>query len=478
MRRAIAPTFASLLCAALLLGVLPGRAWADDDPCNDQTKLKQGFSDYLTEYTKSLNEDPNELQQQALEKATAARPSSDGFSKGGRLDLLRRAFVGLGLGQVTNEDGQLVFNFNPEVLHLGSVGQFSPRIVVHKPVLYGALDEHIDTLAEGLRAPARDSLEKSFGDYDDVEYSLRWTPKAFEPAADFKNLTGALLNKVVPAKPSDFTNNLSQATTEIAGILHLSPPIVNPPLKDVCSNPDAKRVFERLLRDIRNDIPAVNAALNEALKNNNFNRLADLIEGNPRLVFNGNYRQRSGAAGPDTTSIDITLQRGQVSYRGARAYALTKGKADLDVDTFIGYLNQHTFLQNAAPLYSLVASYSETNAFSIPITGVSDPFSQEKGHKLSIKGTAAMYFGGDRDRKLELTATYDDVTGDKNLQNRFVADLTWVETLNDTIAQAVGGSEFVATVVWANKPEFRGQVDKDFGLRAGLKWSLGDGKKN
>jgi len=237
--------------------------------------------------------------------------------------------------------------------------------------------------------------------------------------------------------------------------------------------------LELAARNLRKDIPTVNTALERALTNNGFNRLVDLIEGNPRLVFNGNYRQRSGAVGPNTTSLDVTYQWGQVSYRGAKAYAeKTKGNDNLDVPTITEYFKDHPHIENAAPLFSLVGSYSETNAFRIPITGVNDPFSQDRGHKLSLKGTAARYFGGGRDRKLELTATYDDVTGDKKLQNRFVADLTWVETLNATLAQAVGGSEFVASVIWANKPEFRGQVDKDFGLRAGLKWSLGDGKKN
>lgn len=70
------------------------------------------------------------------------------------------------------------------------------------------------------------------------------------------------------------------------------------------------------------------------------------------------------------------------------------------------------------------------------------------------------------------------MSDDESLQDRFVADLTWVETLSDTLAQAVGGSELVVSLVWANKPEFLDDVDEDFGVRAGLKWSLGNGKKN
>jgi hypothetical protein len=36
----------------------------------------------------------------------------------------------------------------------------------------------------------------------------------------------------------------------------------------------------------------------------------------------------------------------------------------------------------------------------------------------------------------------------------------------------------VTTLVYANKPEFHGEVKKDFGVHAGLKWSFGEGKNN
>jgi len=477
MRRSIVATVAGILCAVLLAWGLPERAWAEDDACaNAQGTLGK----FLSDFSLTLNQD---LKRQALTEASASRPSSDGLSGGGRLDLLRRAFVGLGLGQVTDEKGQLVFNFNPDTLHLDSFGQFSPRIVVNEAAIDGALDKHIDTLAEEFRTPARDGLKKNLGDLDDVEYSVRWTPKPLEPAADLKDVASTLFDEVVPKQPSNLAETIAQEKAkigeELKDELNLSDEellfLDDVPMDKICGDPEARAAFNEAVQALRTDIPLLNEALRDALENNGFNRLADLIEGSGRFVINGNYRQRSGAAGADTMAVDVTWQRGWVSYKSAKKAA---GGASLTKASLDSYFTKHGRLEGAAPLFSLVASYAETSSFLIPIPGVEDPFRQDSGHKLSIKGTAGGYFGGGRDRKLELSATYDDVSDDKNLQNRFVADLTWVETLNSTLAQAVGGSEFVATLVWANKPEFRGEVDEEFSLRAGLKWSLGSGKKN
>jgi hypothetical protein len=482
MRRAIASTFALVVCTALLVSAFPGGAWADDDICAG-VDLDKPLHKYLEDFSKELNKKRQGQKEAALTDASAARPSSDGFSQGGRLDLLRRAFVGLGLGQVTDEEGQLVLNFNPEALRLESFGQFSPRIVVHQAVLDGALDEHIDTLDEGLRTAARDGLKKKLGDLDDVEYTVRWSPRLPEPPADLKRVASELMDRVVPAKPSAISDNESDFAGKIGNILATGPIPSIVSMRKICESEkdaeqeekriEAKTLIGQRLEDLRAEIPAANENLQELLDNNGFTRLVDLIEGNPRVVINGTLHQRSGVAGPDTKSVDVTFQMGRVSYWGAKRS--TRGE-NLSAESVRTYFDSHPHVEGAAPLFSLVASYTKTDAFLVPITGADEPFSLDAGHKLSIKGTAGGYFGGSRDRKLELTATYDDVSNDESLHDRFVANLTWVETLNGALAQAVGGSEFVATLVWANKPEFRGEVDEDFGLRAGLKWSLGDGK--
>lgn len=62
-----------------------------------------------------------------------------------------------------------------------------------------------------------------------------------------------------------------------------------------------------------------------------------------------NYRQRSGAAGWDTMSVDLIWQQGWVSYRGAKRFAGKQGKSDIDADSLNQYFEEHGRLEGAAP---------------------------------------------------------------------------------------------------------------------------------
>lgn len=81
-----------------------------------------------------------------------------------------------------------------------------------------------------------------------------------------------------------------------------------------------------------------------------------------------------------------------------------------------------------------------------------------------------------RQRRWELKASYEDLSDDPARQDRFVGSRSWVEKLSPELVPLVGGSELVVSLVYANKPELRGDVDEEFGTRAGRKWSLGKDK--
>src|SRR5262249_34942325 len=112
--------------------------------------------------------------------ALANHANSDGVTNS-QIDLIRRAFVALDLGQVQENDGSLVFNFNPDALNL-DIGQFSPRVIVNKPMLLTSLDQKIDTLPDADRQGLKDDLKKGLGDLDDVEAHLRWTQSSSAPS--------------------------------------------------------------------------------------------------------------------------------------------------------------------------------------------------------------------------------------------------------------------------------------------------------
>jgi hypothetical protein len=417
----------------------------------------------------------------ALTDELASRATSDGLAAG-RLDFLRRAFVALDLGAVSEDANSLVLNFNPPA-HAVRFGQFSPRIIVHQPALYGPLDQEIDSLDEAIREASRDALEEGLGDLDDVEYVLRFTPHSQLPTTDARlEDLQRVATQYYDETPKDtgLTDWLVQEEAQINSALpegsrNQFPGLI--PMGVICESADAKKALQRLVNELEVKTAAANELLRKRLEVAGFFRLADLLDGEPRLVFNGSTRQRSDAAGPDETMLNVTWQWGAVSYRGAKRYAKKKlGKDAIDVDSVDKYFEAHGRLEGSLPLFSLVGEYSSVSSFHILIPGVVEEFRTESTHKLTAMLTAGCYLGASRDSRLDLAVNYDDVKDDTTLLDRFVAQLSWTQQLGASLAKFAGGPEFVATVVYANKPEVRGAVDEDFGLRAGIKWSVG-GKK-
>jgi len=477
------------IAACVCLGAgLAATAWARDLDCSDpDRKLKDVLRELSAEFSSPgpaadpASKQRDERLTDALTDELASRATSDGLAIG-RLDFLRRAFVALDLGAVSEDENSLVFNFNPGKGTEKS-GQFSPRIIVHQAALYGPLDDEIDTLDETIREASRDALDKGLGDLDDVEYVLRYTPHSQLPTADARikdvqRLATQYYDKT--PKEMDFLGWLQQEESSINDALpqeSRNPFPGNIPMGDICGNADAKNALQLLVNDLGLKIAAANELLRKRLEVVGFFRLADLIDGEPRFLFNGSTRQRADAAGPDETTLSVTWQIGAVSYRGARRYAEKKlGKAELDVTSVDAYFETHGRLADSLPLFSFVGEYSRVSSFQIAIPGVVDEFRTEPTHKLTAKLAAGCYLGAGHDTRLDLTASYDDVKDDTTLLDRFVAELSWTQQLGASFAKIAGGPEFVATLVYANKPEFRGAVDEDLGLRAGIKWSVGKKK--
>jgi len=209
------------------------------------------------------------------------------------------------------------------------------------------------------------------------------------------------------------------------------------------------------------------SSLQKALNDTQFFKLGDLIDGQPRLSADGSFRRRDNAAGPNERSFELRFEMGTTSYWALKRFAA--GRL-LDAALIEQYFKDKS---DSAPSFSAFVNYTKTSDFRIilPVDGAE--FHQADSSKLSASVTGGLYFGGGRSHRLELQANYDDISDDPTRQNRFVSTLTWIEKLNPTLTQALGGSDLTVTFIYANKPEFRGEVQHAFGLRAGLKWSVG-----
>lgn len=467
--------------AILVLSLLIGSgttALAQDDPCASTLS----YGDYVFELTEKISDEVNGKTATAAATAEtrsqlAGRANADGLTDN-RLDLLHRAFVALGLGQVDEEEGQLVFNFNPEFLDL-DIGQFSPRIIVRDPVLFTALDERIGTLPEDLREATQDTFEKQLGDLDDVEARVRWTNASSTPDAILQELASDIFQ---PAYESAAQAELQAISGQelsfrklIAQDLSISEREVGTtPVSSLCAVPAARAHFLQLVSDLRERGQSALTTLGNALTEAHFFDLADLIDGEPRFTIDASFRRRDEVAGPDERTASLRYEFGNISYREFEKWAEEENK-DKDAASVQEYLKTQK-ARKALPKLSVSLNYSSSPELRIPLAAGTPDFVQPDSYTISGIARGGWYFGGGRDRRLELEATYDDVSDAPNRQDRFIGELSWVEKLSG-LAQAVAGSDLVVTLVYANKPKFRGEVDEELGLRFGLKWSLGDPKK-
>jgi hypothetical protein len=452
----------------LLLSVSPA---SSQDPCAPSLPA-QTLDDFVLQLSTKVSDNHNAAKQGAAEgkEATknelATRTNGDGLTSS-RLDLLKRAFLAFDLGQLEEKDEKLIFNFNPDAFNSDLLGgQFSPRIIVNRPALFKALEQKIDTLSEEVRQSRKDALKKGMGDLDNVEAHVRWTYESGTPRVALQKVANEIYEQV------DVFSSLAEEIPNQVALISREFPNSNGPLllSEVCADPEAKKHLLKLVSDITDKGAKALDNLEEALEEEGFFKLADLIEGEPRFSAEGVLQRRRGAAGPDERSLNVRFERGSVSYRGFKKWAVRQGK-EVNIASINEYLAGKA--ERFVPNWVVNFDYVKTSDFKIPLPLDATEFVQAESRKISFSGTGGVYLGGTRDRRVELKATYDDVTDDPKLNDRLVFTLDWIHKLNPTLGQALGASDWVVTLIYADKPEFRGEVNQELSLRAGIKWKLG-----
>ncbi len=453
-----------------------------EPPCESGSTLGQYLLDLSTEASERRNQvealkaAKTAEAAKGLKKEAAERANGDGIG-GSRLDLLRQAFVALDLGGVEDEEGKLVFNFNPERFEFPWV-QISPRVVAYDPVLYAGLEKEIDTLADAAAQSRKDALKKGFEDLDDTEVGFRWTLTSDMPDTQLERVARRIFDAATEdIVTEDLANRIAESVASVKAALAadgVREPVESMTVKEVCAaSPTAKKAVEDLVageQEVTAALAGVLDRMEKALTEAHYFDLADLMQGAPRWSGETAYRFRDGPTGPDEWSASLHFEIGTVTIKGWQRWAEENGR-DEDGESVGDYLIERG--NDLAPTFLLKAGYSSVDDFDFPVEEDGRLFVQAESHKLTGEARGGIFLDRSRDRRLDLIVTGEDARQGRSRNDRLVVNLTWVEMLTDELAKLLGGSELSVTAVWANKPEFRGEVDKDFGVRAGLKWSLG-----
>jgi hypothetical protein len=409
---------------------------------------------------------------QANEGQDDADKVANGDSLGGsKLDLAKRFFTLLDLGDLKEEPNAITFNFNPE-LFPDLLMHFTPRVVIHEAELYEPVVKEIDKddslIPEEMRSDLKDRLKESFGDFDDTELRIIGSLKHKSRTEGAAVMAGEIFEASgIDRSPADFLVEKFSAWQAVKPDLQRETPLNS---LDAGLQAQVKSDID----DFASQAARATDAFHKSLTEKNFYALGMLVANDPQLSFDGFYRRRTGAAGPNEWGATARYEYGLVSYGQYLGWARRAGRGGESMETLNAYLARPSMKAWSIrqPRIAGLLEFNRIDPFSLDRPEDNLSLKLDSIRRLTGKLTYGQVLASNPGTKFDFEARYDDFSDNPSKKNRFVTTATWTQKLTDRLAKAANGTQLVVSLVWANKPEFHDEVDHELGMRAGLKWSL------
>lgn len=428
-------------------------------------------------------------------------------------DFLPGLVTGLGLGAISEDEGSQTLKYN-----FANSGPWVPSLkVVRRDA--EPLEGLIGALPEEIRAARKETLSKGIGDFDDVTYSVAF---AFEGElggtlygrsfATYDKITSGVFDGLFDAIRDNRALSTGRAAlvareNEIRGGIRADAAAAGIDVKVVCTGEtvapeDADRArimicfgdpvataygspeteaaaaaYEESLIAFAIEDAERAQGLQQGLQRVGYFGLADLIRNQPQLHFEIYSRERSGSVGPDEWGASASWEYGFGSLNRALAHcdrnllARDEGSGKSCLREFLD--EERRQIGNGSRV-ALSLDYSKTSDFNFSLADDAFEFSLDEAEEWKGSATFGWSLTVDEEgsdvSRFDLEAAYEDVTGDPMRQSRFTAAATLTQRVSDTLFASIGA-------VYANRPEYRGEVDEEISARAGIKWKLAKKEK-
>lgn len=462
----------------LLFATIPATAQAPRVDCKPGEMFLDCASRLLDKAMASAVTDA--AQQKATdEKQEIARksvPESAPDTASSLHDFLPLFFSSLGLGNVSSDKDALTLTFNPELLDLGPANPLSLQAVVRKPVLFEAM---LNQLPDTIRAARTTTLTDQLKDFDDVEYSLGWSRqserygRAIQPHLALIADTFLAINQ--RAINATKTDAMADARKRLLNLLPVSqglPDLESTPLDRL--SPEAQGKVLPALGDFVNELAARQQKVRDLAASLRFFDLADLVNNQPQVVASAVYRKRNDLTGPSEQSAKFSYEMGFANVNGLRRFCDRAKLAPSDPDCLSRYLADFGPTLVGSPRLAISAEYSRTDAYRFDLPADHFTYSLDRVTKKVGSVSLGRYLRSDdqgtQTTRFDLQADYEDVSGDPKRQDRLVATATFTQKMSDDSTASL-------SFIYASKPEFLGEVDKNLSARLGVKYKM-DKKKD
>lgn len=374
----------------------------------------------------------------------------------------------------------------------------------------------IDSVPASLRDDARTQIQDQLEPYDDVTLTLalnmenrtfgrgmrqhRETVRALasqilapfnlrqspEDRADFEFAQFRMrLDRMVIADSTTFAvvrkDSASQAACRIRRPGEApGPPAVTGRQPDAgsmrfgCFTPAAQDSIENAIARVATAADRALSQAAEAIRTSGFNKLAQLMNNQPQIVVNGDFRSRRDLTGPDEWTGSARFELGFANMNGLRRFCGTSGVTAACLTRYMNNPAVASSLTRGDRVF-VQADFTRRNAWHVALPADSVDLSLGAATTLSVSGGYGSYIGNPQDGenrdRLDVQAKYDFTSNDVIRQNRFLATLFYTRRLSDQSSAVIGLS-------YANRPEFLGAVDHHIRANLGLTYKLNQSKQD
>jgi hypothetical protein len=385
-------------------------------------------------------------------------------------------------------DGSMTFDLNLGAEKFMTGRPLKVQTVFHTP----QLDPKVKA---GLTGDVLQKTEQSLDEFDDLSFSLTYAPQnrsLGRTLSAHRPLFQVLLGPV----PTD------QSAPALLAVLQS----VSPRFKDAQGNPlpepppfgdmgaDRAEVEQAVIAAARAEA-ALDARDVAAMDTGDVADFQKLLVQQPQAYASVVQRSRSEFIGPDQLSFKLTYETSGRSLRTFYSEAAKKGcgereleaarndregqQADVCRDAWEAFVDeektQAALRGSGRFAFSVEYAGADANAVEIPLPAPAAPFKLSTEDTESLVGSVT--YGqvlmraaeGTREGRIDLKASYENVTGDEDRDNRFVVSAVYSQKLSDTMTIPFG-------IVYANHdqdPAFK-DVDRKFSMHFGLVFKMPD----
>jgi hypothetical protein len=463
----------SVLAILLLLAALPSPAQEPETTCGMTETYEDCFNRLVVlsepearkrTATRAATQITREAATRVAQKAV---PEGSPDTAGTIRDFLPLFFSSLGLGGVKEENNALTLTFNPDLLQLGPDNPLSLQTLIRNPTAFKAL---VQALPTGIRAERKSAFEDQLKDFDDVELSLAWSRESERFGRDAMDHRELLSNVFLNMTESAAATVGTSATRDLLGKLadpNLPPDLSKKTPADL--DPRVRADLDLFIAAAVQEIHNRQKAIETLARTQGLFKLDDLVNNQPQILVTANYRRRADLVGPDATTAKASFEMGFANVNGLKRHCRRRNQTDPEGACLATYLEKYGRTLETSPRLKVESEYSQTAAYLFTLPEDNFSYGLDRIRSLTARATLGGYLRSDlqgiQTTRMDLEAIYENVTGDEKRNNRLVATLTFTQKLNDDMATTL-------SAVWANKPQYRGEVDQELGARFGLKYKI------